>query len=128
MKIQGLVLFKGECGFLHGTVPLKGLLKESYLENTGSTDHELRVFQVVGLDEEEAAQPKSTAVSTAMPGLGEEAKVNDNGRISHHYCLKVMGSVKRQAGGNERVSRLRFDETGTMLACLGTGKSVELFR
>ena len=39
-----------------------------------------------------------------------------------------MGSIKRQAGGNERVSRLRFDESGKLLACLGTGKSIELFR
>ena len=47
---------------------------------------------------------------------------------SARACLKSMGCVKRQAGGNERVSRLRFDDSGTLLGCLGTGKSLEIFR
>ncbi|GAX85058.1 hypothetical protein CEUSTIGMA_g12478.t1, partial [Chlamydomonas eustigma] len=96
---------------------------------TGSTDHELRVFQVVGLEEEEEANHVSAAEPTTVSGKGEaDGKKAGDVRTGHHYCLRAMGSVKRQAGGHERVSRLRFDEAGTMLACLGTGKSVELFR
>ena len=64
-------------------------------------------------------------------GDDDEAAAGDGGSeiaSPSHTCLKPMGSVKRQAGGNERVSRLRFDETGSLLACIGTGKSMELFR
>lgn len=81
----------------------------------GSTDHELRVFSVHGGDDEDEEEAKGDA------GGAE-------GKASSHVCLKPMGSIKRQAGGNERVSRLRFDESGRLLACLGTGKSIELFR
>ena len=74
----------------------------------GSTDHEIRVFSIAGDDDDD-----NDSAEGASPS---------------HTCLRPMGSVKRQAGGNERVSRLRFNEAGTLLACLGTGKSMDLFR
>jgi len=42
--------------------------------------------------------------------------------------LYPMGSVKRQAGGHDRVASLRFSDEGSLLACQGAGKSMELFR
>lgn len=40
--------------------------------------------------------------------------------------LQAMGSVKRI--GQDRVVSLRYTANGQMLACQGTGKTVELFR
>jgi U3 small nucleolar RNA-associated protein 12 len=78
---------------------------------TGSTDHEIRVYSIHPL--EDTLEPEED---------GSESKKRRN----IIECLQPMGSIKRSSG--DRVGRLRYDETGGLLACQGGGKSLELFR
>mmetsp|Transcript_32735 Transcript_32735/g.72312 ORF Transcript_32735/g.72312 Transcript_32735/m.72312 type:complete len:987 (-) Transcript_32735:326-3286(-) len=86
---------------------------------TGSTDHELRVYAIQAAgEEEEGEEAAAAAAGTSGPA----------GSAKQHDLLRAMGSVKRQAGGNERVVLVRYDEAGELLSCLGAGKTLELFR
>ncbi len=62
------------------------------------------------------------AAAAALPAVGATGA---SGRVP---LLQPMGSVKRAAGGHDRVAGLRFSASGTLLACQGAGKSMELFR
>lgn len=97
---------------------------------TGATDHELRVYSVAGGDSTlppPAAATAAAAVQSNGDGMDTEPGAGtDRGR--RHDVLTLMGSVKRTAGGSDRVSRLRFDGCGGLLCVMGTGKSLELFR
>ena len=48
------------------------------------------------------------------------------GPSTSYEVLRAMGSVRRLA--NERVVTLRYNATGTMLACQSAGKMLEVFR
>ena len=108
-----------------------------YPSPAGSTDHELRVYAVVDPEDEQEADGQlqdHTAASAGdrarsnSPAPAAAAPASSAPTWSSFQTLRPMGSVKRGAGGSERVSRLRFDEAGGMLAVQGTGKSLEIFR
>ncbi|MEW5304297.1 MAG: hypothetical protein WDW36_006917 [Sanguina aurantia] len=98
----------------------------------GSTDQELRMYLVLG---PRAAHTLSEA--TAAPSGGARAAAAAAGGVAATVAtagvaalaapvLQAMGSVKRI--GQDRVVSLRYTANGQMLACQGTGKTVELFR
>ncbi|KAG1662756.1 hypothetical protein FOA52_006781 [Chlamydomonas sp. UWO 241] len=99
---------------------------------TGATDHELRVYAVAGADGHHLADDATTAngggATAAAAAAAGDAGAEGGAGVARHSVLRLMGSVKRTAGGSERVTRLRFDEAGGLLAVMGTGKSIELFR
>lgn len=86
----------------------------------GSTDHELRVFAIDATS--------ATAPAGAAGGRDGSAEGRVEGSGGRAPLLRAMGSVKRQAGTHDRVAALRFNKEGTLLACQGAGKSMELFR
>lgn len=63
--------------------------------------------------------------ASGADGFSAGATLGGAGRAP---LLRSMGSVRRQAGGHDRVAGLRFSEGGSLLACQGAGKSMELFR
>lgn len=95
----------------------------------GSTDQELRMYLVLGPRSahtlsETAAAPLEGGKAAAS---GVAATVATAGIAALAApVLQAMGSVKRI--GQDRVVSLRYTANGQMLACQGTGKTVELFR
>lgn len=91
-------------------------LEERYLV-TGSADPELRCYTIKHdlLD----LGSLSTDGSTTM----------DNGNMPTHdkrEVLKLLGEVQRQT--KDRVATVRFNKSGSLLACQVAGKIVEVFR
>lgn len=67
----------------------------------------------------------------ACRGTDAEEEELDGGGSSdkdRHAVLIPMGSVRRQASGNERVACVRYSPDGTLLAVQGGNKTLEVFR
>lgn len=59
----------------------------------------------------------------------EEEELDGGGSDKDRHALLIpMGSVRRQASGNERVACVRYSPDGTLLAVQGGNKTLEVFR
>ncbi|GLJ48096.1 hypothetical protein SUGI_1015470 [Cryptomeria japonica] len=87
---------------------------------TGSADHELRVYNIhqeMHKEQSIANEPKDSNLE------------NDDSHIlkqSKWEVLTYLGGIKRQ--NKDRVVTIRFNSTGSLLACQIAGKVVEIFR
>lgn len=96
------------------------LVKDKYLV-TGCGDNELRVWSIVPKDEA-ISDSEKTIANTEGFVTGEDT--TDVEGVSPLQCRKA-GSVLRVGRG--RVVSLTSDPTGHVIACHGTGNTVELF-
>lgn len=88
--------------------------KERYLV-TGSADLELRFYSVM---------------HDLVDGQSENAKGSENTDYSSSqkkwFILEQFGELQRRS--KDRVSTIRFNKSGTLLACQMAGKTVEVYR
>lgn len=91
-------------------------LDERYLVS-GSGDSELRFYSI----------KNDLADGKAEPAKGEVDVENGNAPPGNKWeVLKHFGDIQRQS--KDRVSTVRFNRTGNLLACQVAGKIVEVFR
>ncbi|KAI4374285.1 hypothetical protein MLD38_012296 [Melastoma candidum] len=88
--------------------------KEVYLV-TGSADPELRFYTI-----------KSETIERVSASNGPENSDGDSSSNSKWEVLKSFGEIQRQS--KDRVATLRFNSSGSLLACQVAGKIVEVFR
>ena len=94
----------------------------------GSTDRDLHVYSISAA-EATATRPLASPPPATQPATPTDEAVGGAAGPSGRAPLLVhMGNVRRQAAGHDRVASIQFDAQGSMLACQGAGKSLELFR
>lgn len=107
-----------ECKVMRVSVCVQQLFSIPVSLPAGSSDNEVRMYNVHVSEEDgdDAVPPASTsgADGAAPPSL----------RATN--LLVAMGSVRRVA--SERVVVLRYDASGSLLACQSAGKRLEIFR
>jgi U3 small nucleolar RNA-associated protein 12 len=130
---QTLIGFKGEVWSLDVHPSEQRLV-------AGCVDSELRVYAIRAANDVILAQDDATQ---QQPGSDDEdvlpesllataaakaaaAAAGEQQQRRQHDLLVPMGVVKR--AGQERVSMIRFNVTGTLLGVMGAGKGVEIFR
>ncbi|KAL0409988.1 UNVERIFIED_CONTAM: putative WD repeat-containing protein C3D6.12 [Sesamum latifolium] len=87
---------------------------ERYLVS-GSADPELRFYSI------------NNDLADEKPGPGKVESQVDNGTSSNKWeVLKHFGDIQRQS--KDRVSTVRFSNSGNLLACQVAGTTVEIFR
>lgn len=85
---------------------------------TGSADPELRFYAV----KQDLSHGSSVSDSNA-----NEIKTNEDHSTENKWeFLKPFGEIQRQA--KERVSRVRYNVSGNLLACQMAGKTIEIFK
>lgn len=99
---------------------------------TGSSDAELRVYQINAEVDEDGDDVAMTDAPGAAAGAGQQAAGQGGGRAAAGSSfLAPMGSVRRQAG--ERAETVRYASVpgphgGVLLTCQSAGKVTEVYR